>query len=639
MSDVMTANPLPSGSVLPPTLASRVAYGAVAGALVVVSVFRLGAGAAAVSLGMLGILAVGALLAGAGRTGVVGTRRWRFLAAGVWLVAAGSMLLTLTAAHEGPDRIWGELLELAGVLTIGGAFAVLAHLRRDPASRTAFLDASVVGAAVVMVLWVALVAPLHPQSLPWGDRFSLAIQPMREGILVAILTWIALVPGRRSRPLLLLAGGITLLLGADLAQSISRSMTVAWPHVEQLLEAAAIAVLGLAGLEATHALRSDAERAGEVRPEHASRSLLIGVALLMSPVAIVVGDLSTVDGMIVIGACSVVLAVGVVSRFVSLVHENQRAHAATAASERRFRMLADSAPAGIFELGRSPAGVFEPGLGPSVTYANAEGNRLLGPEVVGRPVADLVRNVDDGSRDELLAALAAVAQGEPSRAELRLDDHRWVAWQGVPVPPAGADTPFAFVSALDITALKRAQEALARQATHDPLTGLPNRRLLIESLIVALAELGRGHRTGTVALMFVDLDGFKLVNDVLGHDAGDALLRAAALRLRNAVRAHDMVARFGGDEFVVLMRHVADRGELTDVGQRILDAISAPIDLGGAPAHVGASIGIATALGPDDDPDALVRNADAAMYKAKEHGRGRYEFFRPDRSRVGHRTL
>ena len=140
--------------------------------------------------------------------------------------------------------------------------------------------------------------------------------------------------------------------------------------------------------------------------------------------------------------------------------------------------------------------------------------------------------------------------------------------------------------------------------------------------------------------MFVDLDRFKLVNDVLGHDAGDALLRTAAARLRNAVRAHDMVARFGGDEFVVLMQHVADRGELHDVAQRILDAIAVadPGRRRARPTSAPAS-GIATASGPDDDPDALVRNADAAMYRAKEHGRGRYEFFRPDGARAEHRML
>jgi diguanylate cyclase (GGDEF)-like protein len=223
---------------------------------------------------------------------------------------------------------------------------------------------------------------------------------------------------------------------------------------------------------------------------------------------------------------------------------------------------------------------------------------------------------------------------------LQLDEpDRWVTWQGVPVPITGTQHPMAFASTLDITDLKQAQAALARQATHDPLTGLPNRRLLIEALITGLEDLGAGHRTGTLALMFIDLDRFKLVNDVLGHDAGDALLRTAAHRLRNAVRAHDMVARFGGDEFVVLLRHVADRGELSDVAQRIIDAIAAPIAVGSETADVGASVGIAIAAGPDDDPDALVRNADAAMYRAKEHGRGRYEFFRPDGQRVEHRTL
>jgi diguanylate cyclase (GGDEF)-like protein/PAS domain S-box-containing protein len=360
--------------------------------------------------------------------------------------------------------------------------------------------------------------------------------------------------------------------------------------------------------------------------------VLIGVALLMGPVAAVVGDLSTVDGLVMIGACSTVLALGVMARFVNLVHQNQRAHAATAISERRFRMLADSAPVGIFELAR----------GMRVTYANAEGLRLLGHGVIGGSVDEMLANVDEASHGSFRDALDAVARGEPKSAEVRLadpGDGRWLTWQGVPVPTSGPRLPMAFASTLDITDLKQAQAALARQATHDPLTGLPNRRLLIESLIAALADLGRGSRTGTVALMFVDLDRFKLVNDVLGHDAGDALLRTAAARLRNAVRAHDMVARFGGDEFVVLLQHVADRGELHDVAQRILDAVAAPIPIEGGTADVGASVGIATASGPDDDPDALVRNADAAMYRAKEHGRGRYEFFRPEGARAQHRTL
>ena len=235
----------------------------------------------------------------------------------------------------------------------------------------------------------------------------------------------------------------------------------------------------------------------------------------------------------------------------------------------------------------------------------------------------------------------AVERGNRAEADVKLvgAGNRWVSWRGVPVTTQGPHLPAAFVSTLDITQLKHAEAALGRQATHDPLTGLPNRRLLLQSLITALQALGRGHRTGTVALMFIDLDQFKIVNDVLGHDAGDELLKTASARLRNAVRSHDMVARFGGDEFVVLMQHVSDRGELHDVAQRILDALHEPIVVAGSPAKVGASVGIATATGPDDDPDALIRNADAAMYRAKEHGRGRYEFFRPDAKGQLHRTL
>jgi diguanylate cyclase (GGDEF)-like protein/PAS domain S-box-containing protein len=454
--------------------------------------------------------------------------------------------------------------------------------------------------------------------------------PVRDGILVAILGWISLAPGRRSTSLRILAFAIGLLLVADLAACTARNFDTDINAVLDPLRAGAWALFGLAGLRATRDLRVGS--GSDATPDHAARSMLIGVALLMGPVAAVVGDLSTVDGLIMIGACSTLLALGVMARFVNLVHQNQRAHAATIISERRFRMLADSAPVGIFELGR----------GTRVTYANAEGARLLGRTVMGGSVDEMLEHVDRGSHEAFRDALDAVARGEPAAAELQLAEperDRWVAWQGVPVPTPGPQLPMAFASTLDITDLKRAQAALARQATHDPLTGLPNRRLLIEALIGALADLGRGHRTGTVALMFIDLDRFKLVNDVLGHDAGDALLRTAASRLRNAVRAHDMVARFGGDEFVVLLQHVADRGELHDVAQRILDAIAAPIQVGGETADVGASVGIATAAGPDDDPDALVRNADAAMYKAKEHGRGRYEFFRSDGRRAEHRML
>jgi len=630
MQASMAATPAPSR----PTFASErllaPAYAVACGALLIAGAAtggRLGAGL----LAGVGVLAVAALLRASVRTPRIGTNPWLCLAAGIGLATSGSTVAAVAHAAAVTTPLWAAWMVTAGYFAIGIAFLILARVRFDVASRTAFIDGTVVGAAVVMVLWVSIIAPLHMDDMNVAARITLGLVPARDGVLVAILAWISLAPGRRSDALRLLALAVGMLLAGDLAVSAARNLhTDVYSFVDPL-RAAAWSLTGLAGMCVTRELRTDT-RIDQAAPDHPARSVLIGAALLMGPAAVVVGDLSTVDGMVMIAACSALLAVGVMARFVNLVHQNQRAHAATAASERRFRLLADSAPVGIFELAR----------GLRVTYTNTEGARLLGDRIVGGSTEDILATVDDESREQFREALEAVARGESASTELRLADpdrDRWVTWQGVPVPTPEPRLPLAFASTLDITDLKQAQAALARQATHDPLTGLPNRRLLLDSLIGALGALGRGHRTGTVALMFIDLDHFKLVNDVLGHDAGDALLKTAASRLRNAVRSHDIVARFGGDEFVVLLQHVADRGELRDVARRILDALAAPIHVGGEPADVGASVGIAVASGPDDDPDALVRNADAAMYRAKEHGRGRYEFFRPDGHRSDHRML
>jgi diguanylate cyclase (GGDEF)-like protein/PAS domain S-box-containing protein len=629
MQGLMTAISAPSLPARAPGRALATAYTFVCAGLLVASSAITGRGGASLRA-LIGLLAVLALLGRARRTSRIGTNPWLCLGAGISLaVSAATVASVARAAGETPP-LWTSWMAFAGYVTLGIGFLVLARVTVETASRTAFLDGAVIGTATVMLLWVSLIAPLHTETMDVAHRIALAMSPVRDGVLVAILVWITLAPGRRTPALRLLAFAVGILLVADLVGSTARNFDVDVASYVVVLRASAWAALGLAALLSTRDLRI--EPRPDTTPDHPARSVLIGVALLMGPVAAVVGDLSNVDGVVMIGVCSTVLALGVMARFVNLVHQNRRAHAATAISERRFRMLADSAPVGIFELAR----------GMRVTYANAEGSRLLGRAVVGGSTDEMLANIDRSSQESFRNALDAVARGEPARAELRLaspgEDH-WVAWQGVPVLTPGARLPMAFASTLDITDLKQAQAALARQATHDSLTGLPNRRLLIDALIDALADLGRGHRTGTVALMFIDLDRFKLVNDVLGHDAGDALLRTAAARLRNAVRAHDMVARFGGDEFVVLMQHVADRGELHDVAQRILEAIASPIQIGGETAEVGASVGIATAKGPDDDPDALVRNADAAMYRAKEHGRGRYEFFRPDTARTEHRML
>ncbi|HEV2722133.1 MAG TPA: PAS domain S-box protein, partial [Thermoanaerobaculia bacterium] len=181
---------------------------------------------------------------------------------------------------------------------------------------------------------------------------------------------------------------------------------------------------------------------------------------------------------------------------------------------------------------------------------------------------------------------------------------------------------------IDITERKSAQEQIEYQAFHDVLTGLPNRRLFRDRIGVALAHARRQRRG--IAVMFLDLDQFKLVNDTLGHTVGDALLQAVAYRLVGCVRAEDTVARMGGDEFTLLVSDTSDRRAAGVVAQKVLETVAQPVTVEGHELFVTTSLGIA--MFPDDGTDAetLLKNADRAMYRAKEAGRNNFQYSTTD---------
>ena len=168
------------------------------------------------------------------------------------------------------------------------------------------------------------------------------------------------------------------------------------------------------------------------------------------------------------------------------------------------------------------------------------------------------------------------------------------------------------------------EDAIRERAVHDPLTGLPNRVLFVDRLEHALARLGR--QQSLAAILFLDLDHFKLVNDSLGHHVGDELLAAAAPRLKHALRGSDTVARFGGDEFGILLEDIVSERDAIDTAERIAATFARPFVLSGSEHFVTTSIGIALATG-GERADELIRDADAAMYRAKDRGRARYEVF------------
>ena len=250
--------------------------------------------------------------------------------------------------------------------------------------------------------------------------------------------------------------------------------------------------------------------------------------------------------------------------------------------------------------------------------AAAEGTSYLA-------ACEAVAPSDPGAEDAaaVAAGLRAVLAGTSPGFQRDYPCHgaheqRWFTVRISPAEVEGGSG--AVITHLDVSQMHQAREALSHQALHDALTGLPNRLLLTDRLAQALSD---SERRGTqLAVAFVDLDHFKRVNDSLGHPAGDALLVEVGRRLAQQLRAGDTLARFSGDEFVVVWRDLEDTCEATALSARLVEALQAPFDLGSATVAVTASVGLAVGRAPQSAEELLLA-ADAAMYDAKGHGRGR----------------
>lgn len=173
---------------------------------------------------------------------------------------------------------------------------------------------------------------------------------------------------------------------------------------------------------------------------------------------------------------------------------------------------------------------------------------------------------------------------------------------------------------------KRLEETIKRMAHHDALTNLPNRALLDDRLVVALAHARRNKEM--LAVLYLDLDGFKAVNDTHGHTIGDQLLKDVAKRLTDLLRDEDTVARMGGDEFTLLLTEIKQKEDAAKVADKILNAVKEPLTLGTHTLNITTSVGIALYPSDGEDAETLLRNADTAMYKVKENGKNAYHFYR-----------
>jgi diguanylate cyclase (GGDEF)-like protein/PAS domain S-box-containing protein len=303
-----------------------------------------------------------------------------------------------------------------------------------------------------------------------------------------------------------------------------------------------------------------------------------------------------------------------------ITSEVQARHA-LAAREAEYRLLAEHS--GDFLSRHAPDGTY--------LYASPVCETLFGlraAEMVGHPAQELAI-VHDPDLPLLVKAIEDLRSGQETatleyRVVHRDGRRRWVESTFRLVPGGSRQEAEIVAVTRDVHERKLMEIELSRQALHDDLTGLPNRVLFLDRLGQALKRAAR--RGTTVAVLFLDLDRFKNVNDSLGHDAGDRLLVDVAERLRRVLRPADTLARFGGDEMTLLCEDLAGEDDARTIATRIGDLFREPFALDEGEAYLQASIGIAIATG-EEQPEDLIRDADAAMYRAKERGRARVEVF------------
>ena len=289
-------------------------------------------------------------------------------------------------------------------------------------------------------------------------------------------------------------------------------------------------------------------------------------------------------------------------------------------SEKRYRAL--------FRDSKVPMLLVDPHSG-NVIDANDEAVKFY-----GYPLETLrsmnITSINAASYETVQERLSQVRSGLLERFETGhrtgYGETRLVEVSASPIDMGGDEGILQIVT--DITERKTAVERIMQMATHDELTGLPNRNLLMDRLSQAFANADRNAHH--VALLFIDLDQFKAVNDSIGHEVGDLLLKEVACRMVGVVRAQDTVARMGGDEFLVVLPDLVDASHASVVAEKLIAAISQPFSVQGHSLHVGASIGIASYPNDAKDSGTIMKFADSAMYEVKNSGRNSYRFFSKD---------
>jgi diguanylate cyclase (GGDEF)-like protein/PAS domain S-box-containing protein len=567
---------------------------------------------------------------------------WYLIALGQGFFAAGDVLAYNYKAFFGtalPFPSVADPLYLAVYpLTVAGMLLLIR--RRSPGRDWASLiDSVIVTIGLALLSWVFLIAPYtHNTTLHLGAKLVSIAYPLGDILMLGVAVRMAVGAGRRGPAYYMMIGAIASVLVTDSIYGWIQLHGVYAPG--DLLDGGWIAYYVLLGAAALHPSMTTVSHATAPKVELTrARILGIAVAALIAPV-IELFKASQQGGFdaVVVSIGAIVLFGLVVLRMIGL----ERAHEAAA---RRESVLRESVARTEGEVRLSALVQHSSDVimiltrDSTVEYVSPAIRQVLGyetAEFIGRRLLD---DVPEGDRALVQSALDGLLarEAEPSEAVEFLITHsdgRLLHAECLftnLLEHAGVGG--IVVNLRDITERKRFEEQLTYQAFHDSVTDLANRALFRDRVDHALSR--RGEHGRPLAVLFLDLDDFKVINDTFGHAAGDRLLHTISARLRSTLRASDTVARLGGDEFAVLLEDITNETGVSEVVAQLLETIRAPLWLDDREAAVQCSIGIAVARSAGraaavTTVDELLRNADAAMYQAKGAGGNTFRHFKPE---------
>jgi diguanylate cyclase (GGDEF)-like protein/PAS domain S-box-containing protein len=591
---------------------------------------------------VIGLSAVVAIVVGVRTHKPAASLPWYLIALGQAFFVAGDVLAYNYKALFGttlPFPSVADPLYLAVYpITVAGLLLLIRH--RNPGRNWASLvDALIVTVGLALLSWVFLISPYaHDASLHLGSKLVSMAYPLGDILMLGVAVRMAVGGGRRSPAYFMMVGAIASVLVTD---SIYGWITLHGAYTPgDPLDGGWIlyyVLLGAAALHPSMTTVSDAA-ATKVRVTR-GRIIGISVAALIAPVVEMLESSARHDfDAIVIGAAAIVMFGLVVVRMIGLARTQE-------ATAERERLLLESALrtegevrlAALVQHSSDVILVLASDMG--VEYASPSVRQVLGYEVsdfVGRRLSDYVPDEDRVLVASALGGLLARTPGPSEAFEFRIRhrDGRLLHTECLftnlleHVAVGGI-----VINLRDMTERKQFEEQLTYQAFHDPVTDLANGALFRDRVEHALRR--RGEDSRSLAVLFLDLDDFKIINDTFGHDAGDRALQTISTRLRSALRESDTAARVGGDEFAVLLEGVAHETDVSEIVAELLEIISAPMWLDGREASVECSIGIVVArsagdMGPPTTVDELLRNADVAMYQAKTADGNTFRHFRPE---------